>query len=289
MTRPTLGWVGAGRAASGMARALAAHGWHIETVTSRSGESARMLAESVGARATADPAEVSGDLVILAVPDGAIAEAAARLAESPASWVGRAVVHTSGATEIAVLTPLAARGAQIGGLHPAYPFSSDRTLTPSLSGVTFAVEGDADPLRRWLTALVDSLEGRLLTLPPGARPVYHAALVFASNYTITLIGLAARLMESFGASPDAAKGALDSLVAGMVENVRREGAVAALPGPLARVDLGTLTAHMQALRQMNPDAARLYAELARATYPILRARGVSTDRLADIERALVED
>ncbi|MCK6578160.1 MAG: F420-dependent NADP oxidoreductase [Anaerolineae bacterium] len=289
MNRPTLGWVGAGRAASGMARALAARGWRIETVTSRDGDSARVLAESVGARATADPAAVGGDLVILAVPDGAIAEVAARLAEPPASWAGRAVVHTSGATEIAVLEPLAARSAQIGGLHPAYPFSSDRTLTPPLSGVTFAVEADSDPLRAWLTALVDSLDGKLLTLPPGARPVYHAALVFASNYTITLIGLAARLMERFGASPDAAKGALDSLVAGMVENVRREGAVAALPGPLARVDLGTLAAHMRALGQLDSDTARLYAELARATYPILRARGVSMDRLAAIERALGEE
>ncbi|MBK8026351.1 MAG: DUF2520 domain-containing protein [Chloroflexi bacterium] len=289
MTPPTLAFVGAGRAATGLGRALFDRGWRIESVCSHGGESARRLAESVGARPVLHASDITGDLVIVSVPDGAIADAAGQLAAAPSLWEGRGVVHTSGATGIQALNALAERGAMIGGLHPAYPFSADPSVTPNLNGVTFAAETQDDLLSQWLTALVDSLGGTVLTLPPEARPIYHAALVFASNYTITLIALAGRLMESFGAAAGPAKGALDALVAGMVENVRRDGATAALPGPLVRADVGTIEAHMRALRWLDPDAARLYAELARATYPILRARGVPPHKLEEILRVLGED
>jgi predicted short-subunit dehydrogenase-like oxidoreductase (DUF2520 family) len=129
---------------------------------------------------------------------------------------------------------------------------------------------------------VSSVGGDLLTLPSGGRAIYHAALVFASNYTITLIALAQRLLEALGAPEEAAKHALDGLVGGMAESVRRSGAVAALPGPLVRGDAGTVAAHLRALRGIDPDTARLYANLTLATYPILEARGVPIDEIARV-------
>lgn len=282
---PTLAFVGAGRAGSGLARAFAAQGWRIDTVYSQRFADAQALAFGVGAAPVKSFEDLSGDLVFLSVPDDAIAVAASDLAAqagADAQWTGRGVVHTSGATPVGVLEPLAARGAWIGGLHPAFPFSPDLSVIPDLAGVTFAVEADAAALRGWLDTLVASVAGNTITLPPGVRPVYHAALVFASNYTITLIALAQRLIESFGAQPEAAKSALDGLVGGMAASVRRDGAVAALPGPLVRADAGTIAAHMRALREVDPETARLYAALARATYPILMARGVPLDEIARV-------
>lgn len=281
MERPTLAFVGAGRAASGLARAWASRGWRVESIASRSLEPAKALAQDVGARHCESAASISGDLVIIAVPDDAIAGVVAELTASARDWTGHGVIHTSGATSVDVLRPLADRGAQIGGLHPAYPFSADLRVVPDLTGVTFAIEA-GDGLLDWLGLLVASVDGDVLNLPPGGRAIYHAALVFASNYTITLIALAQRLLETLGAPGEAAKQALDGLVGGMAESVRRSGAVAALPGPLVRGDAGTIAAHLQALGRVDPDAARLYANLARATYPILEARGVRYDEIARV-------
>lgn len=280
MSRPSLAFVGAGRAASGLARAWANRGWQIESVASRNIGPAKELTHAVGAKFCESAASIKGDLVIIAVPDDAIAGVVSELMAG--DWLGRGVVHTSGATPVEVLRPLADRGAQIGGLHPAFPFSADPRVVPDLHGVTFAIEAEDGVLMDWLGLLVSSVGGESLTLPPGGRAIYHAALVFASNYTITLIALAQRLLESLGAPEEAAKQALDGLVGGMAESVRRSGVVAALPGPLVRGDAGTIAAHLGALRRVDPDAARLYANLTRATYPILQARGVPYDEITRV-------
>ncbi|MDZ4769721.1 MAG: DUF2520 domain-containing protein [Chloroflexota bacterium] len=278
----TVGFVGSGRAASGLARALHAVGWRVSSIAARSADRGAMLADGVGARWVwldewLDNA-LAADLTLIAVPDDAIAAVAHTLANRM-SWQRRAVVHVSGATSVSALDPLRDAGARAGGLHPAYPFSADLSITPDLRGVTFAVETRDPALDPMLAALVESLGGQSLSLDDKARPLYHAALVFASNYPIVLIALAGRLLESIGAPPDAAKSALDALVGGMVDNVRREGAIAALPGPLVRGDIGTIAAHLDALRYHDPDTAQLYAHLAQAAYPLLQARGTPIDSL----------
>jgi len=289
MSHPTLALVGAGRAGTGLAGALAATaGYDFVTVFDRQYAHSARLAAGIGSVAVRSLAAVRGDLVILAVSDSALPEVADALArDESVLWQGRGVVHLSGAVPITALEPLEARGAMIGGFHPAYPFTQTAhadggTVAPDLRGVTFALETTAAPLQAWLMGLAGALGGAVLNLPVGGRVLYHSALVFASNYTVTLIALAERLLMSLGASPSEAAGALQGLVAGMVGNVRTQGAVQALTGPLVRADVGTVAAHLHALEGVDPDSAALYVALARATYPILAARGISSEAVEQI-------
>jgi predicted short-subunit dehydrogenase-like oxidoreductase (DUF2520 family) len=264
-----------GKVGVSLARLLHERGYRIAALYSRSTDKATQLARIVGAVPAASPQDVIAlaDLTLLTVPDDALDSVAGAL--TGASWDGRAVVHTSGVHSARTLEALYALGAETGSLHPAFPFASvDQALT-GLPGATFAVEAQADHLRGWLSDMVSSLGGQVIVLTPDSKARYHAALVIASNYLVTLYDVARSLLESVGASSDASAGALNALMQAALHNVAALGPVDALTGPLVRGDLGTVAAHLTALEDAPPAYRDLYIQLARLTYPLLEKRGIT--------------
>jgi predicted short-subunit dehydrogenase-like oxidoreductase (DUF2520 family) len=271
MDRPSLSFVGAGKVGATLARLGYAAGYIVRAVYSRSPESAAQLATLVGAEAVESAAAVrAADLTLLTVPDDSLPDVVESLAAG--AWTGKAIIHTSGAQDASALAALAERGALVGSLHPAFPFADVETAMANLRGATFAVEVTDDRLRNWLSDFVAALGGRMLIVPPGGKVLYHTALVMASNYTVTLYAIAERLLLGLGAEQTAVDGALDVLLRGTVDNLRTQGIPAALTGPIKRGDVGTVMAHLQALRGVDTDLANLYAGLAKATLPLVEAK-----------------
>lgn len=277
--RPTIGIIGAGKVGTVLARLLVQAGCSVTAVASRTRGHADSLAALVGAQAVSSPRDVveRTELILLTVPDDAIMDVVAQL--DGMMGQGKAVVHTSGALDASVLAPLAAHGAMIGSLHPAYPFADVDAAMRGLPGATFAVEADDAQLMDWLTGVVALLGGRVLVVPSGAKARYHAALVMASNYTVTLYAIAESLLAGLGAEPDRVRGALLPLVEATVENLARQGIPGALTGPLVRADVGTIAAHLRALEPVDARIAEVYRQLARLSYPMMIARGVSPDAI----------
>ncbi|HEY7066912.1 MAG TPA: DUF2520 domain-containing protein [Chloroflexota bacterium] len=285
-----IGIVGAGRAGGALGRALAAAGWPVVAVASRTPASATRLAGALpGARAVASAQAVANaaDLVFLTVPDAAIAEVAAAVA-----WrEDQAVVHTSGVDSLGPLARARAAGALVGSLHPLQTFGPEPAAAPlaPFAGITCALEGDAALLPR-LEALVAALGARPLRLPPEAKPLYHAAAVVASNYLVTLLHLAAALWESFGADERAATAALLPLVQGAVDNVAAMGPGRALTGPIARGDVATIEKHLAAIARAQPALLAPYRALAAATLDLARGEGSLTAEGAEaLTRALAAE
>lgn len=283
--KPMLAFVGAGKVGATLARLLYARGYRIETVYSRSYSHAVELANQIDARAVESPAEVTGDLVLLTMPDDAIEAAAAALV----GFRGKAVIHTSGAKDATALAALAGQGVMVGSLHPAFPFADVETSLTRLPGAAFAVEAQDATLLDWLNGIVGALEGRALVVSPGGKATYHAALVIASNYTVTLYALAESLLLGLGADKAAADSALNVLLAATVENLRTQGVPSALTGPLVRADVGTIAAHLRTLGAVDERAAGIYRQLARLTFPLLAARGIATDEIEHLLQQDIED
>ena len=161
---PTLGFIGAGRIGTALAWGLARKGYAVTAVASRSRDSAARLAAGIaGCRAMPDPQSLAdhADLVLLTVPDDAIAATCAAL-----DWrAGQAVVHCSGATELLALAPAASSGAYTGGFHPLQMFTEPETALRGLPGCTIAVEAE-QPLLATLCAMAESLGCHTLRLTP---------------------------------------------------------------------------------------------------------------------------
>jgi len=272
--RPVLGFVGAGKVGTSLARLWYEAGYVIKAVYSRTPAKADDLAVRIGATTAGSADEVvqSCDLTLLTVTDDAIEVVANSI--QIINLDGRAIIHTSGAHDASPLGRLAARGAITGSLHPAFAFAGADTAVQLLHDVVFALEADDERLRSWLEGMVAALGGQVLVVPPGQKTAYHAALVFASNYTVTLYAIAEGLLRGLGADRATAARALNPLLAGTVANLRERGVPDALTGPLVRGDLSTVAAHIEALTSIDAQVAVLYRQLAQHSLPMLRARQV---------------
>jgi predicted short-subunit dehydrogenase-like oxidoreductase (DUF2520 family) len=188
----------------------------------------------------------SGDpeLVLLCVPDSAIATVAAAI--EPGPWVA----HVSGGTPLAAL----AQHERRFSVHPLQTFTRGRGAE-QLDGAWAAVTGETGEAVAVGTSLAELLGLRPFELDDSSRTLYHAGAVFASNYLVTLQRAASLLFEAAGAPP----AALEPLMRRTIENGFE------LTGPIARGDWATVNAHRDAIRRELPTLDRLYETLAGAT------------------------
>jgi predicted short-subunit dehydrogenase-like oxidoreductase (DUF2520 family) len=292
-----VGIIGAGAVGTALARALAACGADVCAVASRHADRARALAERLP-DARALPAEVlvgEADLVLLAVPDGAIRP----LAESLPWRAGQGVAHLCGAIGAEALAPAAARGARTASLHPLMTFTPavatlpEAALRERLAGCSWALDAADAGLAATLEELVRALGGRAVRLGAEDRLPYHLAAVLASNYVVALMAGATRLWSAFGVAGDEALAALLPLLRGAVENLAADGLPQALSGPIARGDLDTVAAHLAWLREHARADAEMealeaaYIALAEVTIPVAQARGTLSDAAAAQLRRLL--
>jgi predicted short-subunit dehydrogenase-like oxidoreductase (DUF2520 family) len=186
----------------------------------------------------------STELVLLCVPDEAIADVARTIAPGP--WIA----HVSGATPLAALDPHRKRF----GLHPLQTFTRARG-PEQLDGAWAAAVSESDDARRVALWLAETLGLRPFDLPDESRPLYHAGAAIASNYLVTLHEVAADLFRAAGAPPEA----LVPLMRRTIENGFE------LTGPIERGDWETVETHRRAIREARPELEPLYDVLAEAT------------------------
>lgn len=208
-----------------------------------SGRVGSAIAARLGERGV-DVRADDAELVLLCVPDGAIAEVAASVAPGP--WVA----HVSGATPLAALEPHVRRFS----MHPLQTFTRARGAE-QLDGAWAAVTGETPEALAAGTALAETLGLRPFALADDARTLYHAGAVFASNYVVTMQRAASLLFEAAGAPPEALK----PLMRRTIENGFE------LTGPISRGDWSTVDAHKDAIHAERPELDHLYATLADAT------------------------
>ena len=184
------------------------------------------------------------DVMLLCVPDRAIAEIAAGI--EPGPWVA----HVSGGTPLEALAPHERRFS----LHPLQTFTHDRGAE-QLDGAWAAVTGETESARAVATALAEVLGLRPFVLDDDRRALYHAGAAIASNYLVTLRRVAGELLAASGAPPEA----LDPLMRRVIENGF------ALTGPIERGDWETVERHRAAIAEHAPDMLEAYDTLARLT------------------------
>jgi predicted short-subunit dehydrogenase-like oxidoreductase (DUF2520 family) len=268
---PIIGIVGAGAVGTALGVALSRAGWPIHAVASRDAnrrERFRSLVEVTRVFADPEPILDEVELIILAVPDDAVAA----LAGSLRMYSGQAMIHTSGALGAEVLAPAMAAGTQIGAFHPLVAFADTERAVEALHGATVAIEGD-DQLATMLADMAEAIGARAVRLAPGSKTAYHAAAVLAAGGFVALLDAIAELGRVAGLDEAGSLAIYGPLIEGTLGNARALGIRAALTGPLTRGDIGTLRSHLEALRMHAPGVLELYVAAARRETDLALARG----------------
>jgi predicted short-subunit dehydrogenase-like oxidoreductase (DUF2520 family) len=208
--------VGAGRAGRSLAKALDLGGWRVTEMLDL-GDPVTGAADGV-------------DVLVVSVPDGAVADVAAEVVPD----LSTLVVHLAGSLTLDALAPHPRRAS----LHPLVPLPDPDSGAARLRGAWMALAGDPG-----VESMAAVLGGRAIRVADEHRAVYHAAAAIASNHLVALLGQVERVAAAAGV-PLAAY--LD-LAGAALADVARLGPGAALTGPVSRGDWDTVRRHVAAL------------------------------------------
>ena len=282
--RLTVGVVGAGRVGAVLGAALARAGHRLTGAYAVSDASRARAADLLPGVPLADVATVvaGAELVLLAVPDDALPHLVSGLSATGGWQAGQMVVHTSGRHGVGVLEPARASHVLPLALHPAMTFTGTAMDLERLADCAFGVTTD-EVLRPVAEALVMEMGGDPVWVAEEDRVAYHCALAHGANHLVTLTSEAMELLSRAGVAEP--RRVVGPLMRAALDNALRLGD-AALTGPVARGDVGTVEDHLRELDRLSPEIRRTYVALARAT--ALRAldsgrlRPASAEPLLDI-------
>ncbi|MCL2092009.1 MAG: DUF2520 domain-containing protein [Micrococcales bacterium] len=312
-----VGVVGTGRVGAVLGSALRAAGHPVvgvSAVSQQSRDRAEALLPGVPVLDT-DEVVRRAELVLLTVPDDALAPLVAGLAGLGAWQMGQLVVHTAGRFGVDVLGPATAAGAIGLAVHPAMTFTGTSLDLSRLEATTFAVTA-AGPFAPIGQALVVELGGEPVLVAEEDRGLYHAALAHGANHLVVLVAQAAQALVAAGVTDagTALRPLLDAVLDAALRRASppggsaaepvgarddldpspRAGAVAALTGPVRRGDVGTVTGHLDALtawaaRSGAVDVVAAYRVLARSATVRALAAGLIAETQAQRLLAELED
>ena len=134
------------------------------------------------------------------------------------------------------------------------------------AGAACAVDGNSVRSLAAARALADRLGMHARVVRDADRALYHAAASAASNFLVTIEGMAERLAARAGLDRDA----LVPLVRATVENWAARGAREALTGPIVRGDAETVRRQRDAVADATPELLPLWDALTVGTRELAR-------------------
>ena len=239
--------VGPGRA--GMSIALAAHraGHSIGAVVGRTLGSAEAAADRVQATPFGIDADFpSGELMLISSRDDVIEELASSIAGRIAPGVSAGVVHLSGLVPRSALAPLRDAGYLTGTFHPLQTLPNPDSGAAQLAGAWVGIT--ADDLEPKLVEFAESLGLKPFSIADDKKSLYHAAAAAAANFPLGSLAMSYDLFAEAGVPFEAAQ----PLVEAIVGNAFELGPRAALTGPVARGDVGTVRKQLDAVAVAEP-------------------------------------
>ena len=282
--KPMIAIVGCGRLGAALAKFLSEAGYRLSGLASKSLSSAKRLANLTGTgRFTKIPWEITkeADIVFLTTPDDTISDTCSSIASKDGFKRDSVVLHCSGALPSTILSSAKSCGAFIGSMHPMQSFALNEGNKSPFHGIIFAVEGDIQALDTAAKIAVD-FGADCIPIKTEDKTLYHAAAVVASNYLVTLLSLAYRLIEHAGISGSDTWKVLKPLIEGTLSNIEKAGIPAALTGPIARGDIETVKRHIEAIGKKSPELLDLYNTLGFHTIGIAESKGSLSEKSADI-------
>ncbi|NLL58405.1 MAG: DUF2520 domain-containing protein [Firmicutes bacterium] len=270
----TVSVIGTGNVGKVLGYALKKRGYKIVGAFSRTEKSRQLAAQLLECPVFSEPekAVCDADIVFLTTPDRVINETCNRIAKEKGFRKGQVVIHTSGAHSSEILASARQQGTAALSFHPLQTFPELEMGLRSLPGTFFAVEGDEEafPVAE---EMIQALEGQMLSIPTEMKVIYHAAACVACNYLASLLDMALKMFELMNIPPKKAFESLSPLIYSTLKNIGELGPEKALTGPVARGDISTISAHLEAMKELAPELLPLYRQLGIYTVNLAVRKG----------------
>lgn len=229
--------IGAGNMATAIAVALEKAGNAPVAVWSRTEESARLLADRVGAEwhcsfDTLPPA----DIVIISIVDSAMCEVASVVANR---YPQAMILHTAGSIPMDVLRESGAN--RYGVLYPMQTVNKFNVVP--LDNVTVFIEGSDNEVVSRVERLAHSISSKVVYATSEQRCYLHIAAVFACNFPNAVYNMVAELLEKNGLPFDSMLPLIDEAARKVHTMHPRE----AQTGPAKRGDRNVMNTHKKML------------------------------------------
>lgn len=271
--KPQLALIGPGKVGCAVTRKLCQAGYPIAAVIGRNVASASEACDFIGC----PPAVASNhlaaagkaDIILIAVKDDQIADLAENLRAASELSTEQTLVHFSGLLPASILQ-CSAKLATLS-IHPLLPFASREIACNKLQGCPCAYEGN--PNRHSLALeLINAIGGHPFPIATEHKALYHASASIASNFFVTLLATAEKLLQNCGIPSDQALPLLVPLVRATLDNVVTVGTEQGLTGPIVRGDSETVRQHLAAFENQ-PELSSLYQLLASRTITLAETSG----------------
>jgi predicted short-subunit dehydrogenase-like oxidoreductase (DUF2520 family) len=276
--------VGAGRVGTALAVLLRRAGHRVVAASGGRASEARVKRHLPDVPVTPDrQAASSAEVVVLGVPDDVVASVCDDLAGGGALRPDQAVLHLSGSVPLLALGPARAVGAAVLALHPMQTFPDVEAGIERLPGSPVAVTAWEEPAYALGERLARDAGTHPFRLEEERKPLYHAAAVFCSNFLVVVEAMAERLFRAAGLEDPVPM--FGPLAEATLANVLRLGPAAALTGPVARGDAGTVRRNLEAISSRAPETVPAYVALAQGALDMAEGAG----RIGPRERAEIQE
>jgi predicted short-subunit dehydrogenase-like oxidoreductase (DUF2520 family) len=140
-------------------------------------------------------------------------------------------------------------------------FADPRAAVTQFPGTPCGLEGDEEALGV-LGPLFTAVGARCFPVQTERKPLYHAAAVFSSNFTVVLQAIAREAWAAAGVPDNLAPTIQAALLKATMENIAELGP-RAITGPAARGDDQVVRSQGAEVFRWHPDAGVIYQELSR--------------------------
>ncbi len=244
--------IGAGKISYSLGHALQKSKYNITIVVSRHLTSAKKLADKFRIKKYSDHLNDIPEncrLFFLAVPDSQIKNAADDLSRLKLDFKHSLFVHLSGAHDVSLLNSLKNKNAKTASFHIMQTFPTKKVVNIKNSFV--AVETENNQVKRVLFQLAESLGLNPFELKSENKTLYHAAGVFASNFLTCNIFNSEKLFKESKIYNSNFYEIIRPIIYTTLRNIKREGTIKALSGPVERGDLETIKGHLSGIKKEN--------------------------------------
>lgn len=284
-----MAFIGAGKIAHSLVPAFLNYNLQIDLIVSQRLESAKSLAQKFSINNYSDSLFdnlISCDIIFLSVPDDNICSVKKNLLDLQFDLSGKIIVHLSGSKTSNELSELEKVGASTASLHIMQTFPSKTTV--SLENIYAAIETPHEETYNILEKICRLIKLKPFRLSSDQKVLYHLMGTLASNFLVekfyNIENCAEKMSDDFPNSMDLLKPLYEQTIV----NIKSNGAVKSLSGPIERGDLKTVEEHLNAINDNN-DFSLSYAAVSLNLINIALSKGSINTDIAEEMRAVLKD